>query len=326
MSQSNLVRLQKYIADCGITSRRKAEELILQGRVKVNGMVETTLGTKVSPGADAVEVDGQCLDLSSVQKTYIVMNKPRGYVTTLSDPEGRRTVMDLCAEVSERIYPVGRLDYLSEGLLILTNDGDLANRIMHPSFNVIKVYEVKVFGSITEPLLKKLRSGVKTEDGFLKPKSVRVIKQLPAKTWLEFRLEEGRNREIRKICEACGITIDKLKRVAIGGLTVDNLAPGRAMKMTKRKLLSAIGMDSTGKIIDKEKTFFSNKKSVNLKKKSSRSGPVTPADADVFSLYRKDKYYDSIKMLKEKKIEAIKAEEAKRLAEYEEKFKPTTQK
>ena len=153
------VRLQKYIADCGITSRRKAEELIVQGRVEVNGELITELGTKVNAGRDAVVVDGNPIDINRVEKMYLLLNKPRGYVTTLNDPEGRKTVMDLVREISERIYPVGRLDYLSEGLLLLTNDGELANKIMHPSHEVVKVYEVKVFGAVNETILKKLRDG-----------------------------------------------------------------------------------------------------------------------------------------------------------------------
>ena len=130
MSKSKLVRLQKFIADCGITSRRKAEDLIVMGRVTVNGDLVKELGTKVDPSVDAVMVDGKVADLGAVEKIYMVMNKPRGIMTTVHDPEGRKTVLDLCQEISERIYPVGRLDYLSEGLLILSNDGELANVVL----------------------------------------------------------------------------------------------------------------------------------------------------------------------------------------------------
>src|SRR5690606_30516075 len=165
------IRLQKVIADCGVTSRRKAEGYILDGRVAVNGQIVTELGTKVNPGKDVIEVDGVALEMEAVEKLYIVMNKPRTYLTTVSDPEGRPTVLDLLYGVKQRIFPVGRLDYLSEGLLILTNDGDLANMIMHPKFEVEKVYEVKVFGYVNEALLQKIRKGVMTEEGLLKPKS-----------------------------------------------------------------------------------------------------------------------------------------------------------
>lgn len=295
------LRLQKFIADCGITSRRKAEELIAQGRVEVNGVTTRVLGTKVNPEIDAVVVDGKIADLGSVDQVYVVMNKPRGYVTTLNDPEGRRTVMDLCMEVSERIYPVGRLDYLSEGLLVLTNDGEVANMIMHPSFNITKVYEVKVFGSVTEGILKKLRNGVQLEDGFMKPLAVRVIKQLPNKTWLEFRLGEGRNREIRKICEACGLTVDKLKRFAIEGLTVDGIAPGKFRYITRKQLLGHVGLLEDGRKDPRATTWMSAKRSVNLKKKGAQSG--TSADDPAWVKYRKETYFQSVKELDARKIQ-----------------------
>ena len=219
MSKSHaLIRLQKYIADAGITSRRKAEDLILQGRVEVNGDIVRELGVKVHKNDDVVTVDGDTISPSRVEKIYVVFHKPRGCMTTLNDPEGRKTVMDYLGDITERIYPVGRLDYLSEGLLLLTNDGEFANHIIHPSGNITKVYEVKIFGAVNSDILKSLRKGVQTEVGFLKPQSVRVIKQLNSKTWLEFRLTDGKNREIRRLCEAVGLTIDKLKRVAIGGL------------------------------------------------------------------------------------------------------------
>ena len=198
---SGKIRLQKFIADCGVTSRRKAEDLIACGRVNVNGVVTTVLGTKVDPKEDVVEVDGSLLDINSVEKMYMVLHKPRGYMTTLFDPEDRNTILDLIKEITERVYPVGRLDYLSEGLLLLTNDGEFANTIMHPRYNVVKVYEVKVFGAITPAILKKLRAGVYLDEGFVKPLSVRVVNQLPTKTWLEIRLSDGKNREIRRICE-----------------------------------------------------------------------------------------------------------------------------
>ena len=143
------IRLQKAIADAGITSRRKAEEMILQGRVQVNGEKVRLLGTKVNPDHDAVVVDGDPIDMGRKENIYIVLNKPRGIITSMSDPEGRKTVMDLVQDVTERIYPVGRLDYLSEGLLLMTNDGELANNIIHPREGITKVYEVKVFGAVS---------------------------------------------------------------------------------------------------------------------------------------------------------------------------------
>lgn len=304
---SSEVRLQKYIADCGITSRRKAEELIVQGLVEVNGEVVRTLGTKVNPETDAVIVDGSSVDHRQVEKMYVLLHKPRGCVTTVHDPEGRPTVMDFVKDVPVRIYPVGRLDYLSEGLLLMTNDGEVANMVMHPRHNVVKVYEVKVFGSVTEPLLKKLRAGIHTEDGFLKPKSVRVIKQLPTKTWLEFRLQEGKNREIRKLCEGVGLTVDKLKRVAIGLVTVDGIAPGSYRFLNKKDLLRAIGVD--GKAVEAPIEYFSGKKTVDLKKKGAKAG--VSADDPIFTQFRRETYFETLKNIKTQK--AIREEREKRL-------------
>lgn len=300
------VRLQKYIADCGITSRRKAEDLIVQGRVTVNGQVVRELGTKVEPDKDAVLVDGKVADIDSVEPVYLVMNKPRSIMTTVNDPEGRKTVMDLCMEISERIYPVGRLDYLSEGLLLLTNDGDLANKIIHPSSDIVKVYEVKVFGAVNDFLLTKLRNGVHIDGMLTKPKSVRVIKQLKTKTWLEFRITEGKNREIRRICEAAGLTVDKLKRMAIGGLTVEGIAPGNYRLVSKKNLLDAIGIDSDGRKVRDAAEYFSSKKSISLKKKGAQS--CTAADDKAFEKFRREKYFDSIKAIAETKAAAAKKE------------------
>lgn len=298
MSKSpSLVRLQKYIADCGITSRRKAEQLILDGVVKVNNMKVTTLGTKVDPQEDVVEVNGKMIDILTVDHIYLVMNKPRGFVTTVSDPEGRKTVMDLIP-IDTRVFPVGRLDYLSEGLLLFTNDGDLANTIIHPRNNIIKTYEVKVFGKINDALLKKLKAGTSGADGQLRPKSVRVIEQLPNKTWLEFRLSEGKNREIRRICEAHGVTIDKLKRVAIGGLSVTGIAPGKWEYITKPDLLKTMGLKKDGtKKEDVE--FFSRKKTVDVKKFNKRQKDAKAADDEAFSRYRKGEYYETLRIQKE---------------------------
>lgn len=315
-NQDISVRLQKVIADCGVTSRRKAEGYILDGRVMVNGRTVTELGTKVNPHTDIIQVDGNTLELMAVDKVYIVMNKPRAYMTTLSDPEGRPTVMELIFGVKQRIFPVGRLDYLSEGLLILTNDGDLANMIMHPKYEVEKVYEVKVFGHVNEAILAKIKRGVMTEDGLLKPKSVRVIEQLPNKTWLEFRLNEGKNREIRKICEAVDLTVDKLRRVAIEGLNVQSLAPGRYMFTTRKELLKALGMNEKGEKFA-ERRFLSAKKTLNVAKVSKIVAQTArPADDKKFQVFRKESYYETVASIKEVKLRAAQ-EEANQKAEAE---------
>jgi 23S rRNA pseudouridine2605 synthase len=304
---SKEIRLQKYIADCGISSRRKAEEMIVRGLVEVNGQVVRELGTKVNPEEDTVAVEGSTIDHSEVEKIYVLLHKPRGCVTTLNDPEGRQTVMDFVKDVPMRIYPVGRLDYLSEGLLLMTNDGEVANMVMHPSHNVIKVYEVKVFGSVTEPLIKKLRAGVQTEDGFLKPRAVRVIKQLPTKTWLEFRLGEGKNREIRKLCEGVGLTVDKLKRIAIGGVTIDGISPGNYRFLNKRDLMRAIGLDgkTTGEI-----EYFSQKKTIDLKKRGAKAG--VSADDPIFTQFRRETYFETVKRIEVQRVE--RAKEVRRAA------------
>lgn len=297
------VRLQKYISDCGITSRRKAEVLIREGRVTVNGDVVMELGTKVNPYSDIIMVDGHLADLQAVEPIYLMLHKPRGFVTTTNDPEGRETVMNLVKEISERIYPVGRLDYLSEGLLLMTNDGEFANMIMHPKYNVTKVYEVKVFGSVTETIINKLKAGAYLEEGLVKPTSVRVIKQLPTKTWLEFRLNEGRNREIRRLCEAVGLTVDKLKRLAVGGLSIEGVAPGNFRIMSKAQILGHIGLNEDGsaaRVLNAE-GFVSQKKTIDLKRK--RPQPGTVADDETFQKFRRETYFDSLKQIADNKAQ-----------------------
>ena len=275
-----LIRLQKYIADCGIASRRKAEELILQGRVSVNGEVVKILGTKVG-GEDAVLVDGNPIDRNRIEKLYVLLNKPRGCMTTVSDPEGRKTVMDLVPEISERIYPVGRLDYLSEGLLILTNDGEMANTIMHPSHNIIKVYEVKVFGTVLEKHLEALKAGVPLGRKRVRPRSVRIIKRLAGKTWLEFRIGEGKNREIRRICEWAGLTVDKLRRVSLGGIHIAGIAPGKYVFLTKKQMLAGLAQGE----------YFSPKKTISVKKGGGRG---LKADARTFRRFRREIYFETL--------------------------------
>lgn len=308
-----LVRLQKYIADCGVTSRRKAEELIENGHVKVNQRKVTELGTKVNPLEDSVMVKGQIIDSMGVDHVYLVLNKPRGTVTTVSDPEGRKTVMDCIKGVKKRVFPVGRLDYHSEGLLLLTNDGELGNMIMHPRYEIVKTYEVKVFGKISDTLLKKLRAGVQDKGDFLKPISVRVVEQLPNKTWLEFRLNEGKNREIRRICEACGLTIDKLRRVAIGALAIDGIAPGAWSYITKSELLETLGITKDGSKVKMTKEYVSLKKSINVKRSSKIQKEAKYADDKEFTKYRKDKYLETIKLQKEIKEKIQKEKQEKDL-------------
>ena len=237
-------RLQKILSQAGIASRRKAEELIQAGRVRLNGRVVTELGTKADPRTDRITIDGRPLRLSS-ERLYILLHKPVGVVTTLSDPEGRPTVRDLLPEVRVRVFPVGRLDYYSSGLLLLTNDGELALRLTHPRYGVRKTYQVKVNGRPTAEALEKLASGVRLEEGTTAPAEVRVIRGSDAKTWLEITLSEGRKREVRRMCEQVGYRVEKLTRIRLGPLNLGSLQPGQHRTLTEREvyqLRHAVGL------------------------------------------------------------------------------------
>ena len=225
-------RLQKIIAAAGITSRRKAEELITQGRVSVNGQTVTELGTKADLGRDHIKVDGKLLQ-GAERHVYLLLNKPKGYVTTVTDPERRPTVMDLIKGVGARIYPVGRLDWSSEGLLLLTNDGELASKLTHASSHVPKTYLVKIAGKAKEEGIEKLRRGIKIgakpgpqrlQQIHTAPAQIRLMKDA-ANPWYEVTLIEGKNRQIRRMFEEIGHHVEKIKRVRYGPLTLD-VEPG----------------------------------------------------------------------------------------------------
>jgi 23S rRNA pseudouridine2605 synthase len=227
-------RLQKIIAAAGIASRRKAEELITGGLVSVNGQVVTELGTKADPESDHIRVNGKLLQ-GAERHVYLLMNKPKGYVTTLKDPENRPTVMDLLRGVGARVYPVGRLDYASEGLLLLTNDGEFANMLMKAASHVPKTYMVKVAGVPTPDGLSKLRSGltIQSERGRrvkTAPAQVKVIREAN-NPWYEVTLIEGKNRQIRRMFEAIGHHVEKIKRVRYGTLELD-VHPGKFRRLT----------------------------------------------------------------------------------------------
>ncbi len=231
-------RLQKIIAAAGVASRRKAEELITQGRVTVNGEVVTELGSKADAARDHIKVDGKLLQ-GSERHIYLLLHKPKGYVTTVSDPEGRPTVMDLVKNVGERIYPLGRLDYNSEGLLLLSNDGELANYLTQAASNVPKVYLVKVAGNPPEDAIEKLRQGVRIGS---KPgvRGLHAVRTAPAEIklvkpgenpWYEVTLYEGKNRQIRRMFEEIGHHVEKIKRVRYGALSLD-VEPGEFRELT----------------------------------------------------------------------------------------------
>lgn len=287
-------RLQKILAQAGIASRRKAEELILEGRVQVNGQVITELGTRADLERDHIRVDGKLLHGREEQR-YYMLNKPRGYVTTLSDPEKRPTVMDLMAKKHGphgdrvRLYPVGRLDYLSEGLLLMTNDGDLANKLSKTAAGVEKTYLVKVAGMPSEEAIGQLRRGIMIDRGRLNEvrggRRDRVI-TAPAKVeqvrggdnpWFELTLTEGRNRQIRKMFEEIGHHVEKIRRIGYGALRLD-VAPGEFRELTAGEV-TALGRAARGqKVVPKQKTpeFAQLKKPVPPKASKRRSFASKP--------------------------------------------------
>ena len=237
MSNNNLVRLQKYMADCGVASRRKSEELIEAGKVKVNGHI-ATIGSKVNPKKDIVTVRGKRINKEE-KLYYIMLNKPRGYVTTVSDEMGRKTVMDL-VDINARVYPVGRLDKDSEGLLLLTNDGSFANALTHPKHNYAKVYRVTVRPSVDDEILYKLRNGIEIDGRKTAPCDVNVITEEQGRVVLEFILREGRNRQIRKMCDAVNLEVARLKRISIGPLTLGMLKTGKTRFLTDNEVKKLI--------------------------------------------------------------------------------------
>ncbi len=231
-------RLQKILSELGIASRRKAEELILQGSVTVNGQT-AVVGMKADPERDYIKVAGKLVagpSRKGVRKVYLMWNKPRGVVTTLSDPEGRPSVKDYLKQAGYKVFPVGRLDFDSEGLLLLTNDGDFANAVMHPSRQIPKTYLVKVKGEMEEEKLGRLRHGVKLEDGMTSPAGVRKMRKSENNSWIEMTIYEGRKRQIRRMIEKVGHLVLKLKRVSINGLGLNDLKPGEMRLLTQDEL------------------------------------------------------------------------------------------
>ncbi|MBR7037913.1 MAG: rRNA pseudouridine synthase [Oscillospiraceae bacterium] len=239
------IRIQKLLADAGFCSRRKAEELIGAGRVQRNGR-PVKLGDKASP-KDIITVDGEKVLLPRKKNMrYIMLHKPRGYVTTVSDDQGRRCVMDLLDEVEERVYPIGRLDRNSEGLLLLTNDGNFANGIMHPSRHVTKTYRVTVRPAVTEEQLVQLADGVVLDGKKTLPATVVVQTNEPGRVVLQITIREGRNRQIRRMCEAVGLEVARLRRTSIGPLKLGMLQPGKWRDLTPdelRAIRNAIGKE-----------------------------------------------------------------------------------
>lgn len=229
------VRLQKYLSQCGVASRRKAEELIRMGRILVDGLVVTDMGVKITPGKNIVSCDGRAIALQE-RMLYILLNKPKGYVTTLSDPQGRPIVTSLLKDFPERLFPVGRLDLDTEGALILTNDGDFAQKIQHPSHEITKTYEAIVAGHPSQIKLEQLEKGILLEERLTAPAKLSVLKKNRHSTLVEITIHEGRKRQVRKMFEAVGNPVLQLKRIAYGKLKLHKLPTGKFRILSTKDL------------------------------------------------------------------------------------------
>ena len=229
------VRLQKYLAVCGIASRRKAEELITDGKVKVNGVVVTELGTKIDDKLDTVEFNGKVIKQEE-SKVYIMLHKPYGYVTTVKDQFERPTVIDLLYDVKERVFPVGRLDYDTSGLILMTNDGDVAYKMTHPKHIVDKVYMAKLRSKPSEKELQMFRDGLLIEDKMTAKARIDIEANTAEYCYVKIIITEGRNRQVRKMCEAIGCDVMSLKRVGMGQLRLGNLSKGEYRHLTNREV------------------------------------------------------------------------------------------
>lgn len=218
------IQLNKYLANLGISSRRKIADLVDAKRVKVNGQIMEKLGIRIDPEVDQIEVDGKKVG-GQPKLTYLILNKPKGIVSTVADEHGRKTVIDLI-HTKERLYPVGRLDQDSVGLVMLTNDGDLTQHLTHPSFHIPKTYHVLISGEVSQNQLEKLRNGVVLKDGKTAPAQVEIVEQSPKRTLLQIIIHEGKNRQIRRMCGALGLNLLELKRVAIGPINLGDLKMG----------------------------------------------------------------------------------------------------
>jgi 23S rRNA pseudouridine2605 synthase len=244
MTESEGVRLQKVLAAAGIASRRASEEMIVEGRVEVNGRIVTELGSRVDPERDTIRVDGSRIPAPR-RHIYLVLNKPRGVISTMDDPEGRTTLTDYLPPRTPRLFHVGRLDTQTEGLIVLTNDGEFAHRLAHPSYEVSKTYMVEVLGSMEPRTLKRLEKGVTLDDGPVRPDRIKVVSRTENRTLLRITLHEGRNRIVRRMMDAVGHPVERLSRTAIGPIMLGQLPPGETREITRDelgKLLDIVGM------------------------------------------------------------------------------------
>lgn len=235
MENNKLIRLQKYIASCGIASRRKAEQLILQNKVMVNYKIVNELGFKIDPEKDVVCIDGEIIKPQD-HKIYILLNKPVGYITSVKDQFNRPTVMELINDVEYRVFPVGRLDYDTSGLLLFTNDGDLANKITHPKHKIDKTYIADIVGIPDKASIDRLREGITIDNYKTSPAKVKILKIKGNITSIKITIHEGKNRQVRKMFDAIGHRVIKLKRIAIGNITLGKLKEGKWRYLNKKEV------------------------------------------------------------------------------------------
>ncbi len=241
--KDNKIRLQKALSECGVASRRKAEELIANGKVRVNGRI-AQIGDKVDPIRDKITVSGKRV-VAVKEKVYIMLHKPRGFVTTMNDEQDRKCVASLVEDVGVRVFPVGRLDRNSEGLLIMTNDGAFANKLTHPSSHVNKTYRVTVNGEVNDEMINKLATGVMLDGKMTLPCDVFVIDRKADRTVMIFTIHEGRNRQIRRMCEEVGLSVIRLKRTEIAGVKLGMLPQGKWRPLNEREMRHLTGISTS---------------------------------------------------------------------------------
>ncbi len=229
------MRLNKYMASCGVASRRACDEIILEGRVRVNAVVVKKLGAQVDENNDIVAVDGKAIRIKGPFK-YFMLNKPKGYITTVSDPQGRKTVMELLPEMEARLFPIGRLDYNTSGLLLFSNDGDLAQKLTHPSFEFGKTYIAVVEGDVNEPELEKLRKGIDIGGFVTSNAQASVLKKFDGQSEVKLTIHEGKNRQVRRMFEALNMKVKSLKRIAIGKLSLGSLPESECRELTEEEV------------------------------------------------------------------------------------------
>lgn len=238
------MRLAKYLADAGVASRRKAEQLIADGRISVNGVLVTEVGLVINPDLDLVEFDGEKLEPQN--KVYLILNKPVGYLSTTYDPQGRPTVMDLLKGIQGRLYPVGRLDLDTSGLLLLSNDGAFTNKMIHPRYHVDKKYQAWVKGHLSENALRQLTKGIELDDGLTSPAAVKVLQLNPQSTLIEMVIHEGRKRQVKRMLAAVGFPVISLRRTALAFLVLGNLKEGEYRRLHPREVKGLLDLAQSG--------------------------------------------------------------------------------